>query len=361
MSIEGTMAEAQVRIAIVGCGAVVETAHAPALAYLIDHEPVRVVAAVDPDHERRRLVSARFSGCMSLGDLGGLPADVNLALVASPVRLHAQQCIELLGRGIHVLCEKPMALDSAECAAMIRAAQEAGRLLAVGHVRRFYAVSKQVRSLILSRALGGLRFFRMVEGSRYDWHAVSDAYFRRQGGGGALRDVGVHLLDLVLWWFGEPSAVDYRDDAMGGVEANARIILSYSDGFTGEILLSRDWNLRERLFIQFEHGWIAFTPNDPRHMEVGLSPDFALNATVHEQAGVAIEPTLGLAGPTFPQAFIHQLLNVTRAVVGKEQLLVPADEGAKSIRLIESCYSSRQLMDMNWMSDIELAMARTLV
>jgi predicted dehydrogenase len=351
---------AVVRIAIVGCGAIVEKIHAPALDYLVRHDPVRVVAAVDPEASRREIVCARFPGCVGVGDLADLQREVDLALVASPVKLHAPQCIELLGRGIHVLCEKPMALDSDECAAMIAAARAAGRLLAVGQVRRFYAVSRQLRSLVQTRALGGVVSFRMFEGSRYEWQAVSDAYFRKQGGGGALRDVGVHLLDLVLWWFGEPSGIEYQDDAMGGVEANARILLSYADGAKGEILLSRDWNLRERIFIRFERGWVASRPNDPGRIEIGLSSDYALSATVHHSTDAVGEARLGTAGPTFQQAFILQLQNVTRAVAGTEPLLVPAEEGARSIGLIESCYRSRQLMPMPWMSEKEQATARVL-
>jgi predicted dehydrogenase len=62
------------------------------------------------------------------------------------------------------------------------------------------------------------------EGGQFDWPVRSTGYFTRaQSGGGVLQDIGTHVLDLLAWWFGEPEALLYEDDAMGGVEANCRI------------------------------------------------------------------------------------------------------------------------------------------
>jgi predicted dehydrogenase len=350
----------EVRIAFIGCGAVVERLHAPAVEVLAARMPVRVVAAVDTDPARREAMAARFKGCHAVDNLARLPEGIELALVASPSGLHAAHTIELVGRGIHVLCEKPMATSYEDCERMVEAAKSSGRLLAVGHMRRFFPVSQQIRSLIRDRALGRAISYRVVEGIRYQWSAASDANFRRDTGGGVLLDIGVHVLDLASWWFGEPSAVDYRDDAIGGVEANARIELGYPDDLVGKIVISRDWNLRQQCFFQFENGWVSFVPYASNRLEISLSPGIVLDSTLHQEWRPGNRPRAGRQGATFQQAFVHQLANVVQAITSGEPLIVPGDEGAKAMHLIERCRQSRQLMDMPWMSEAELSAARAL-
>jgi len=355
-----THTDAGARVALVGCGAVVEHIHAKVLQYLLTREPIAVVAAVDPDPSRRELISALFRGCEPIATLADLPTDTNFAIVASPVRFHAEQTIELLRRGIHVLCEKPMAMTSRECSQMNAAAAEAGCLLALGHVRRFYPVAVQIRDMIRNRSLGRALSFRMIEGSVYRWSAVSDAYFRRASGGGALRDIGVHLVDLLLWWFGQPEEVDYRDDAMGGVEANVRLRLAFDGGLTGDVYLSRDSTIRQPCFIAFEHGWAAFDPYDTNRLQIGTFAGTMLDSHLHEQVGRREAPRMGVPGATFQQAFILQFLNFMSAAAGKEMPRTSGEEGAQSIQLIERCYSARRLVDMPWMSEKEITQARML-
>lgn len=349
-----------IRVAIVGCGAIVEKMHAPALRILAGTDRVRVVAVVDPDIQRRQTVGRVFPGCQAFETLDALPSGVDLAIIASPVAWHARQTIAALGRGMHVLCEKPMAVTARECAEMVGAAAKSSRLLAIGHVRRFFASAQQLRGIIAAGVLGSVQSFRLVEGATYQWQAVSDAYFRREAGGGALRDVGVHVIDLMLWWFGEPSRIEYWDDAMGGVEANARLALTYPGGLVGELRLSRDWNLREGYFVEFQRGWAAGKPNDPLHLELGLSAEFSLRSAVEERPLGGDHGALPAVRSHFHQAFVRQLLNVTGAIRGEEPLRVDGEAGARSIEMIERCLASRRLIDMPWMSEKELTRARTL-
>jgi predicted dehydrogenase len=148
---------------------------------------------------------------------------------------------------------------------------------------------------------------------------------------------------------------------MEGVEANARLSLSFADGLAGDVLLSRDWNLREQCYIQFENGWVFkfIMPNDPNHLDVGLTSDFILRSAIRSRLQPADGPSLSEPGATFQRAFINQILNVIHAVVAGEPLLVPGEEGARSIRVIEACYRSRRMLEMPWMSQKELSRART--
>src|SRR5262245_30246423 len=113
-----------VQVAIVGCGAVAEIYYTPALKELARNGLLQVCVLVDPSEERLRVIGGFFPSCERVTTISQVRRRVDLAIVASPAMFHSQQTIELLNRGIHVLCEKPMAVNAPECEAMIRAAKD---------------------------------------------------------------------------------------------------------------------------------------------------------------------------------------------------------------------------------------------
>jgi predicted dehydrogenase len=355
------MGHEPLHLALIGCGAVTEVFYVPALKELEGDRLLRVSVLVDPSAERRAVIGARFPGAERLEGLAALRPPVDMAIVASPAALHAQQTMELLRQGVHVLCEKPMAVSSEQCETMIAEATRAKRLLGVGLFRRFFGATGQVQRLVAENVLGRPTRFALTEGSRFQWPARSDSFFRReQAGGGVLLDLGSHVLDLMLWWFGEPSDLEYEDDAMGGLEANCRLRLRYGGGLEGTVRLSRDWTLRSRYYVQFERGWLGWSPADPSTVEIGLSGEFALQARIHRTAELLGQATIGEVGPSYQHSFIRQIESFARSVQGEEPLAVPGAEGMRSIRLIEACYRSRQLMPMPWLTPREAAEARRL-
>lgn len=355
------MSNEPLQVAVIGCGAVTDVFYSPALKELEGDRLLKVCVVVDPSAERRETMSARFPGVEALDRLAALRRPVDFAIVASPAMLHAQHTTELLRKGIHVLCEKPMAVSTEQCESMIAEATRAGRLLAVGLFRRFFGAAGQLQDLVASNALGRPTRFEVTEGSRFQWPARSDSFFRKdQAGGGVLLDVGSHVLDLVLWWFGEPSGFDYEDDAMGGLEANCRLRLRHDGGLEGTVRLSRDWNLRNRYHVQFERGWASWMPSDPSAVEISLGGEFALQARVHRTGEILGQPTVGAVGLSYSHSFIRQIENFARSVRGEEQLAVPGTEGVRSIRLIEACYRDRRLMGMPWLTAREVEAARRL-
>jgi predicted dehydrogenase len=98
---------------------------------------VEPVAVVDIDEERGCQFALRQGFPFATTSLEDLFGKVDLAILAVPNGLHASVACELLSNGIHVLCEKPMALNVPECQAMIEAARRGGAQLCIGHNRRF--------------------------------------------------------------------------------------------------------------------------------------------------------------------------------------------------------------------------------
>src|SRR5687768_613654 len=104
------MVEKPVQVAIVGWGAVSQRFYEPALQTLARLNRLHVAAVYDPNPVQTNACLQIFPDAIISSDLSQLAArGAQLAIVASPISLHAQQSVELLQSGLHVLCEKPMA------------------------------------------------------------------------------------------------------------------------------------------------------------------------------------------------------------------------------------------------------------
>jgi predicted dehydrogenase len=172
-------------------------------------------------------------GCRAHPDPSALFADpdVELIVVATPSHVHATQVLEALGQGKHVVCEKPMALSSADADRMIDAAQRGKRVLTVFHNMRYWPDFQKVRAVIESGQLGRIVQIRLTMHRftrRWDWQTM------KEFGGGALFNAGAHLVDLALQLFGPNDPIVTADLqrtlCSGDAEDHAKILLRGRSG-----------------------------------------------------------------------------------------------------------------------------------
>jgi predicted dehydrogenase len=352
-----------VEVVLVGCGAISQTVYAPVLRVLEGTGEVRVAALVDPAAAQRDAVAKSFPGAAAYADLEQCPINGRtLAIVASPPRFHAPQSIHALRRGAAVLCEKPMASSVADGEAMLAAARETNGLLAIGIFRRYFPAFEALKSIFERRPLGPLLGFSVQEGGKFAWGAASDSFFRRDMTmGGVFYDVGVYVVDLLLWLMGEPASFAYQDDAMGGVEANCRLDLVYPGGVRGTVRLSRDWATRNRYEFRFERGTVAWRAGHGNRLQVTLDGvPFALDGELAARTPLPGGTAVETATHTSLQSFTVQVRNVLAAMRGEGALRVPGEEGIRSLRFIARCYEARTLMDMPWLTPEERGAAEAL-
>lgn len=346
-----------VNIAVLGCGSVTSIYYAPALVQLERSQLVRVAALFDPDREALLQVGQQFPSARRMRNSKDL-ADTDLAIVASPPQHHAAQSIDALRAGVAVLCEKPMALSLSEGEAMIAAAEDTGGLLAVGLVRRFLPATQAIRLILANRMLGDLRSVACFEGGPFRWPARATSFFDRSQGG-VLLDIGPHVLDLLVWWLGVPHAVEYEDDAMGGVAANCRFLLRYASGLRVEGHLSRDWELPNRYYFDCVSGWMNWTPMEPGFVQIGFhDAPFTMNAELHQNSICFGQPVAGRRAITFEQAFIAEIDNLVQVLRGKASPVVPTVEALTSLRVMDQCLQQRTLMKIPWFAESEATFAR---
>jgi predicted dehydrogenase len=202
----------------------------------------------------------------------------------------------------------------------------------------------------------------VFEGGPFSWPVTSIDYFdRAKARGGVLLDIGVHVLDLLLWWLGEPDRIAYEDDALGGVEVNCRVRLGFQSGCEADIQLSREWSRPNEYLIQGTKGVLRWAANESDRIRISVGGcRFHLNALL-ETGDYRIGSSKNLPAPHFQQSFINQIRNVAAAIRGAEPLLISGEEGLRSLQLVEECYRYRTLMAMPWLNEREEARARALV
>jgi predicted dehydrogenase len=225
-------------IAIVGCGLIAE-AYVQALLRV---PALHLLAVVDPVPAAREGLAAdhvvrRFATVEELAR-AGLP--LAAALVLTPPHRHEELCTVLLQRGLHVLCEKPLAPTVEAAESMLKAAQKAGRRLMLGSKFRYTADVVAAHALLDAGSCGEIVLYENVFCSHVDmtrrWNARA-----AESGGGVLVDNGCHSVDLARFLLG-PIA---RLQAQFGrrvqpveVEDTARILFTSRSGALGSIDLS---------------------------------------------------------------------------------------------------------------------------
>ena len=188
------------KVALFGCGWI-QDFHARGVREHGDE----LVAVANHREETARVFAERHDIERVTTDWEGLARDpsVDAAVVSTPNALHAPQAIALLEAGKHVLVEKPMALNVAECDAMIAASRASGASLMVAHCWRFHPDVIALRDRIAAGELG-----EVVKTRGYGVHAGwgPSGWFTDPtlAGGGALPDMGVHAIDTARFLLGDP-------------------------------------------------------------------------------------------------------------------------------------------------------------
>ena len=129
-----------------------------------------------------------------------LEADLDGVVIATPSALHADQCVRALQHGKAVFCQKPLARNRRETSEVIGAARAANKLLSVDFSYRYLTGMRQVRTMIRNGALGDIYAADLVFHNAYG-PDKSWFYNLKSAGGGCAMDLGIHLVDLLLWLF----------------------------------------------------------------------------------------------------------------------------------------------------------------
>ena len=232
------------RWGLIGCGDIAQKRVAPALRDLPNCELVAVSRA---QAERAEAFAQKFGAKRWYADWRDLVADpeIDAVYVATPVFLHAEQSIEAARAGKHVLCEKPMAMNVAECDAMLAAAELNGVTLGVAYYRHLYPVVLRIRELLQKGEIGVPVYAEARAFERFDPPEDHPRHWlleRAKSGGGPMMDFGCHRIEVLTHLFGPAeqahgtlSNVLFKDRE---VEDTATATLAFSNEAIGLVVAS---------------------------------------------------------------------------------------------------------------------------
>ena len=325
-----------VSIAIVGCGSFGQ--HMADLMARLGS--LKIAAVCDPDEEKS-LPLARALGVPAHASFRRCLEESRAAAVAlfTPNHLHAPMAIAAAEAGKHIFCEKPMAMNVAECYAMIEAAEAKGVKLMVGHKRRL-----RPQYLKMAEIVRGQRYGRplAVQVNGFYGRELWDWWTRRETGGGLLFHAGVHDLDFLRHACGE----------VGTVFARSPVKTHHGTDFEDALAL----------LIQFESGTVATLQVSPLSPQRTFRHAFGVHFVLERGDLIydPVETTVTVQGrgepaqrfrfdneAGFEQAYRTELESFAAWVSRDAQPVLTGWDGLRCVEIMEaaqlSAYGGRQV------------------
>ncbi|MCW3116862.1 MAG: gfo/Idh/MocA family oxidoreductase [Chitinophagaceae bacterium] len=330
----------KLKFAILGCGKIAQR-HAAEAAKL------GIIAAVcDTDKGKADLLAGEYHAepFYQLDDLLDKRNDIDIISVCTPNGLHAKHSIQSLGAGIHVLCEKPMAIASADAIAMIKAAEKNNRKLYVVKQNRFNPPVSFARNLIEQKKMGKIVSFQL----NCFWNRPGDYYKNTWRGtknmdGGILYTQFSHFIDILYWFLGDmvsvtgsrsnlmhKDCIEFEDTGIAMLEMRDKIIgslhysiNSYAKNMEGSFTIFGEKGtlkiggqyLNELEYFSVENEVLPILPKGNPANEYGFYQGSMSN---HDKVYEAF--TKAIADPSYP--------------------LVSAYETMKTVEIIEKIYKA---------------------
>ena len=197
----------KLRVGIIGSGGIAEGAHAPG--YMAIPDDCELVACCDVRPERAKAFAERFDLAHWYTDYRELLAlpELDAVSVCTPPFMHRDATVAALDAGLHVLCEKPMAMNVSEAQDMVAAAERAGKVLTIGHQQRFSPAAQAVKRAVDAGELGDIYYAKTAALRNRGAPTWGVFHIKQLNGGGPLIDIGVHALDVTMWLMGSPRPV----------------------------------------------------------------------------------------------------------------------------------------------------------
>lgn len=318
--------QSPVRFGIVGAGAIAQ-AYAQAFG---QSEHVELCATADSRIESAEAM-AEANGCAAFQSAGAMidEMDLDAAIVCTPPITHRDVCCELLSRGIHVLCEKPLSIDSATAREMIDVAEQNDVVFTMASKFRYVADVTLAKAVVESGLIGEVVMFENVFTGRVDmsqrWN--SDPAI---SGGGVLIDNGTHSVDITRYFLGGLSEVQVMEGNNIQdlpVEDTVRMFVRSDSGVLGSIDLSWSVNKEQPYFIAIygSAGTLLIGWQESKYRRTSDS-DWNVFGSGYNKV----------------DAFKRQLENFAGAIQGRDSLIVTPADGLASVEVIEAAYRAMQ-------------------
>ncbi len=330
-----------IKVAIIGTGAI-SSAHIEGYLKLKDRCQIVALCDLYPEKAESKRDQYGLDAVIVKDYKELLDQEIDLVSVCMPPFVHAPVTIDFLSAGSHVIVEKPMASSLEECDAMIKAAEQSGKVLSVIAQNRFRNPIMKLKHIVDS-GLAGRILHAQVDSFWWRGHCYYDLWWRgtwEKEGGGPTLNHAVHHIDALLWMLGQPSELQaYMSNVAhdnAEVEDLSIAILKYPNGSLGQITSSVVHHGEEQQFIfQGEHARISapWRVTASRSLPNGF-PEREPSLEERIQQYYSELPDLPYEGHT------AQIDNVLNAIETGAPVLIDGVSGRNTLELIMSIYKS---------------------
>jgi len=320
---------------IIGAGKIAERQMVTAIAQASGQ---RLVAVMKRDLAQARGFAALHSVDNAYDASTALLADpdVQAVYIATPPHLHAAQTIEAAQAGKHILCEKPLALNSSEAQEMIDACRANGVQLTVCHYQRYNSRHQRIKELLAAGAIGQVTAVRL---NFSDYFPPTPGFWHHNpaiSGGGALMDLGVHAIDLLRFLCGEVTEVMAMVDTLAAdspVEDTATLLLRLCNG--AQAVITSHWSTA------------IFEPEQANSLEICGTLGTLQAAPIQAKDSSGSLRLITEAGaqdfavaPGGTRPHVALLEDFAQSIADGAPSPIPGEEGLASLRVIEAAHRS---------------------
>ncbi|UHA75845.1 Gfo/Idh/MocA family oxidoreductase [Paenibacillus sp. 481] len=336
----------RLRVGVVSTGGIFRGAHMPAF---LDNPHVEIVAVCDPHKPSACEVADQIGRVRVYEDWQEMFDNEQLDIVdiCSPNYLHAPVSIAALEKGFHVFCEKPDAILVEDALRMREAAERSGKVLMVMRNNRFRPRPQFIKQFIDEGRMGELYTGRCGWIRRRGIPGKGGWFTTKElSGGGPLIDLGVHMIDLAMWFMGNPkpiavSGATYSHFGQHAMKDETRVV--EGNTYDVEDLATGFIRFDNGATLQVEFSWASNIEQDELFVELrGTQSGFSLRnddlRLFTEMAGTQ----MNLAPQGFEDNWGHtqNVNHFVDVVLGKAEPIFTPDQGVDMIQILDAMYRS---------------------
>ena len=339
----------KIKVGIIGTGSISEL-HLAGYKAL---DNVEIYAVCDINESRVEVCAKKYDVKHSFTDYNEMLklSELDAVSVCTWNSSHAPVAIAALKAGKHVLCEKPMAMNSKEAIEMEKFAKEADKLLMIGFVRRFGNDARILKDFIDNGMMGDIYYAKASYLRRFGFPG---GWFgdKKRSGGGPLIDLGVHVIDLVRFLMNKPKAVSVTGATFNklGARDNIKKEKAYVSADTCDIFDVEDMAVA---MIKFDNGAV-----------LSVETSFSLNTKADSgnielfgtKSGAKLDPKLEFYSEmnnylvdvtpahdtalSFNGLFENEIAHFVDCVSKGTKCISPAEDGVEIMRILDAVYES---------------------
>jgi predicted dehydrogenase len=316
-------------------------------------DTVKEIVLCDVDESRLKEIGDKYNIIKKYTDFDKMLKEENLDAIslAVPNFLHMRLSIQAMEAGVHVLCEKPMARNAAEGKKMLEAAQKHNKKLMINFNQRFLHECQTLKSVIDEGKLGDIYYVRTLWQRRRGvpwWYPLSSG--KEVCGGGALIDLGVHVLDRAMWFCGYPDP----DWVLGNTfckvskdEAARKGIQNFDLEDMGVAM----FRMTNGVMLELEASWASNRENEVITTRIyGSKGGAVLHRVVGDGNAASNKLFLEIGGEVqdipLDDKIISKMPNVRQAfleaIVNDEEVPCTPQQGLKTTQMLDMVYLSAE-------------------